>query len=176
MRIAEKIGREKVLFHYTRRLPKYDFMIIDAPPSLGLLTINALTACEELLVPICPDFFSLKGIKLLEEVVSNVKMGLESEIDLLGVVITRYRERVVTGEAKTAIQTYFGEWVFKTIVPENIKLEEAHNAHLPVYKYDKSSKGAQAYANLAKEVINGKSKGKKKPAKKKKLRKRKTNR
>ena len=103
-------------------------------------------------------------------------MGLESEIDLLGVVITRYRERVVTGEAKTAIQTYFGDWVFKTIVPENIKLEEAHNAHLPVYKYDKSSKGSQAYANLAKEVINGKSKGRKKPAKKKKLRKRKTNR
>ncbi|MBF0252340.1 MAG: ParA family protein [Candidatus Omnitrophica bacterium] len=176
MRISEQIGREKVLYHYTRELPNYDFVIIDAPPSLGLLTINALTACEELLVPICPDFFSLKGIKLLEEVVSNVKVGLESQIELLGVVITRYRERVVTGEAKNAIQTYFGQWVFDAIIPENITLEEAHNAHLPVYKYDKSSKGAIAYANLAKEVINGKSKGRKKPAAKKKLNKRKTNR
>ncbi len=155
MRISEQIGREKMLFHYTRRV-KYDYLIIDAPPSLGLLTVNALTACNELIVPICPDFFSLKGIKLLEEIVENVREGLESDIDLLGVVITRFRERVVTNEAKTAIQKYFKRKVFNTIIPENIKLEEAHNAHLPVYKYDNRSKGAEAYAKLAREVINGK--------------------
>ena len=152
MRISEQIGREKVLFHYTRNL-KYDYMIIDAPPSLGLLTINALTACNELIVPICPEFFSLRGIKLLEEIIVKVKEGLESEINLLGVVITRFRDRVVTNEAKNAIKNYFGKKVFKAIVPENIKLEEAHNAHLPIWKYDRKSKGASMYALLAKEVI-----------------------
>jgi chromosome partitioning protein len=177
MRISEQIGREKILFHYTRKLPKYDYVIVDAPPSLGLLTVNALTACEELVVPICPDFFSLKGIKLLEEVIRNVKLGLESEITLLSVVITRYRERIVTAQAKTAIKNYFGKWVSDAVIPENIKLEEAHNAHLPIWKYDKKSKGALAYAKLAKEVVNDKPKGKKKKSvKKQKRRKTKTNR
>lgn len=157
LRISEQIGREKILYHYTRNL-KYDYMIVDSPPSLGLLTVNALTACDELLIPICPEFFSLKGIKLLEEIVDNVRVGLESEIELLGVLITRYRDRVVTNEARNAIKNYFGNKVFKSIVHENIKLEEAHNAHLPIHKYDKASKGAEAYAKLAKEVINAKHK------------------
>jgi chromosome partitioning protein len=157
MLISQQIGREKILLHYTRRL-KYDYMIIDSPPSLGLLTVNALTACDELLVPICPEFFSLKGIKLLEEIVGRVRERLESELNILGVLITRYRERIVTREAKEVIKDYFGDRVFKVIVPENIKLEEAHNAHLPIFKYCGDSKGAEAYARLAKEVTNGKSK------------------
>ncbi|MBF0477930.1 MAG: ParA family protein [Candidatus Omnitrophica bacterium] len=154
LRINEQIGREKVLYHYTRKL-KYDYMIVDAPPSLGLLTVNALTACDELLVPICPEFFSLKGIKLLEEIVENVRVGLGCDIKITGVVITRYRERLVTNEARNAIRNYFGKKVFKIEIPENIKLEEAHNAHLPVYKYDVKSKGAEAYHQLAKEIMNG---------------------
>ena len=161
MRISEQIGREKILFHYTRNL-KYHFMIIDAPPSLGLLTINALTACDELLVPICPEFFSLRGIRLLEEIVESVRNGLESNINLLGVIITRFRSRVVTNEAKDAIKKYFGKKVFNFTIPENITLEEAHNAHLPIYKYDKKSKGSVAYTNLAKEIIKLKPKGRSK--------------
>ncbi|MBF0217829.1 MAG: ParA family protein [Candidatus Omnitrophica bacterium] len=155
LRINEHIGREKVLYHMTRKI-KYDFMVVDAPPSLGLLTVNALTSCSELIVPICPEFFSLKGIKLLEEIVENVRMGLGSDCKITGVVITRYRERVVTNEARDAIRNYFKKKVYKTIIPENITLEEAHNAHLPVYKYDPKSKGAVAYNMLAKEVLHGK--------------------
>lgn len=154
LRIAAQIGREKILFQYTRQLD-YDYMIVDSPPSLGLLTINALTACNELIVPLCPEFFSLKGIKLLEEVVEEVKTGLESEIELTGVLITRYRERVITREARDAIESYFKTKVFNAIIPENIKMEEAHNAHLPIWKYDSQCKGAQAYAMLAQEVMNG---------------------
>ncbi|OGW98114.1 MAG: hypothetical protein A2Z81_01980 [Omnitrophica WOR_2 bacterium GWA2_45_18] len=153
LRINEHIGREKVLYHYTKKL-KYDFLIVDAPPSLGLLTVNALTACNELVVPICPEFFSLKGIKLLEEIVENVREGLGSDIQITGVVITRYRERLVTNEARDAIRNYFGKKVFDVVIPENIKIEEAHNAHLPVYKYDKKSKGAEAYHQLAKEIMH----------------------
>ncbi len=158
LRIAAQIGREKILFHYTRML-EYDYMIVDSPPSLGLLTINALMACSELIVPLCPEFFSLKGIKLLEEVVDNVKTGLESDIVLLGVVITRYRDRIVTREVKQAIESYFNEKVFKTLIPENIKIEEAHNAHLPIWKYDEQCKGAQAYSMLTQEVIDGSNSG-----------------
>ncbi|UCC95499.1 MAG: ParA family protein [Candidatus Omnitrophota bacterium] len=154
MRIAEQIGRERILLHYTRRL-QYDYLIIDAPPSLGLLTVNALMASSEIIVPICPEYFSLKGMKFLEAIIDNLRNGLESNIEIAGIVITRYRERIVTNEAKNAVKNYFGEKVFKTIVPENIKLEEAHSAHLPIYKYDKKSKGAEAYSLLTKEVMNG---------------------
>jgi chromosome partitioning protein len=98
---------------------------------------------------------------LLEEIVIKVRQGLESEINILGVLITRFRDRVVTNEAKNAIRNYFGDKVFKTIIPENIKLEEAHNAHLPVFKYDKGSKGATTYASVAKEVMARKDKVKK---------------
>lgn len=155
MRISQQLGREKVLFHCLAYL-KYDYLIVDAPPSLGLLAINALTACNELIIPISPEFFSLKGILIFGEIVKKVREGLDSEIDILGVVITRFRQRVVTESAKNAIVDYFGDKVFETIIPENIKVEEAHNMHLPVYKHDKTSKGAIAYASLAQEVINGK--------------------
>lgn len=155
MRINQQLGREKILFHQLNNL-SYDYVIVDAPPSLGLLTINTLTACHELIIPVSPEFFSLKGIIIFEEVVNKVRENLDADIDLLGVVITRFRHRIATDEAKTAIIDYFGDKVFQTIIPENIKVEEAHSAHLPVYKHDKRSKGALAYSQLAMEVINGK--------------------
>lgn len=155
LRIYQEIGREKLLADCIGELD-YDYLIIDAPPSLDLLTVNALTAANELIVPICPEYFSLKVVTLLEEIVEKVKTGLKADLTLLGVLITRFRERIVTNEAKNAIINYFGEKVFTTLIPENIKIEEAHNAHLPVYKYDSTCKGAQAYASLAQEVINAK--------------------
>jgi len=154
MRIAQRLGRERILLERISYLD-YDYLIIDAPPSLDLLTINALTACNELIIPICPEYFSLKGIKILEEVIDNVRNGLKTEIKLLGVLITRFRHRVIMNEAKKAISDYFGDKLFDSVIPENIKIEEAHNAHFPICKYDPSSKGALAYENLVKEVING---------------------
>ncbi len=159
MRIAGQMGREKILYYNIYKL-KYDFLIIDAPPTLGLLTVNSLTACNELIVPICPEFFSLRGIRLLEEVIESVKNGMQSDLSILGVLITRYRERIVTSEAKNAIKDYYGKKVFKTIIPENIKVEEAHHAHRPLYKYFKKAKGAEAYRELAKEVLEADSKTK----------------
>ena len=153
LRMYTEIGRERVLFDRVSNLD-YDYLIIDAPPSLDLLTVNALTACNELVVPICPEYFSLKIIRLLQDVVEKVRTGLKFDIELLGVVITRFRERIVTNEARSAIRDYFGSKVFDTVIPENIKLEEAHNAHMPVYKYAPGCKGALAYAQLAREVIN----------------------
>ncbi len=151
---VNQIGREKTLYHCTRDL-KYDYLLVDAPPSLDFLTINTLTACDELLIPLCPEFFSLKGIKIFEGVVENIRAELNTGMKILGILITRYRERIVTNEAQAAIKSYFGEKVFATMIPENIKVEEAHNAHLPVYKYDGTSKGAEAYHMLAQEVMYG---------------------
>ena len=150
--IVKEIGREKILFNKTRSL-KYDIMIMDCPPSLGLITVNALTACEEALIPVCPEYFSLRGIKLLEQILFIVEKKLLSKTLLKGVLITRYRDRVVTREAEQAIRKYFEYKVFETVIPENIKIEEAHNAHLPVYKYDETCKGCIAYRNLSKEVL-----------------------
>jgi len=152
--IGQQVGREKVLYKHTHHL-KYDYLIVDSPPSLNLLTVNVLTACNELLVPMCPEYFSLIGIQLLEEIIHNVRDRLASELNVLGVLITRYRDRVVTVEAKEVIDSYFGKKVFSSVIPENITVEESHNAHMPVYKYDSKSKGAVAYKMLAEEVLNG---------------------
>jgi chromosome partitioning protein len=133
-------------------------MILDAPPALDFLTVNALTACEELLIPICPEFFSLKGIKIFEGIVENIRAELNTGLKIAGILITRFRERIVTNEAQAAIRNYFGEKVFATVIPENIKVEEAHNVHLPVYKYDVKSKGAEAYHLLAREIMYGRNK------------------
>ena len=158
--LAQKIGREKVLLRQTQSL-SYDMIIMDCPPSLGLITVNALTACKEIIIPVCPAYFSLRGIRLLEDVLIEMEENLSIEHLSKKILITRYRERVVTMEAEKAIKNRFGSSVFKTMIPENIKIEEAHSAHLSVYKYDATCKGSIAYKNLSKEVINGKRKGQK---------------
>ncbi|MFC1556476.1 ParA family protein [candidate division KSB1 bacterium] len=150
--IIKEIAREKILLNQIRNL-KYDMIIMDCPPSLGLVTVNALIACEAVLIPVCPEYFSLKGIKLLEQILLDVEKMLLSKTLLKSVLITRYRDRVVTREAEQAIREYYGRKVFETVIPENIKIEEAHNAHLPVYKYNKTCKGSIAYRNLSKEVL-----------------------
>jgi len=155
IQIASVLGRERIL---ASQLPenKWDYVLIDTPPSLGLLTINAFTTADEVLVTICPEYFSLRGIALLEDTVANIRSNLGCRVEISGVLITRYRPRIVAREAEEAIRAHFAERVFQTVVPENIKLEEAHSAHLPIWQYDPNSKGAQAYFALAQEVIHGK--------------------
>ena len=154
LQVAQLMGREKILAKKLKNL-NYDLVLIDTPPSLGLLTVNALTAADSVLVTICPEYFSLRGIAMLEKTVDTVRDQLESQVRIGGVLITRYRERIVTREAEKIIRDYFGGRVFRTVVGENIRLEEAHNAHQPVSKYDPASKGAQAYRELAREILNG---------------------
>lgn len=150
--IAQKIGREKILLREMKDLD-YEFVLMDCPPSLGLVTVNALTASQEIIIPVCPAYFSLRGIRLLENVLEEMGENLSIEHTLKRILITRYLERVVTTEAEKAIKKRFGKAVFKTRIPENIKIEEAHNAHLPVNKYDATCKGSIAYNNLCMEVL-----------------------
>ncbi|HUU68992.1 MAG TPA: ParA family protein [Planctomycetota bacterium] len=154
LQVAQIMGREKILSKKIKHLA-YDAIFIDTPPSLGLLTVNALTAADTVLVTICPEYFSLRGIALLEKTVETVREQLDSPVAIGGVLITRYRDRVVTREAEKIIRDYFGDRVFKTMIAENIRLEEAHNAHLPISRYDSASKGAQAYRELVNEILNG---------------------
>lgn len=163
--LAQKIGREKILLRQIKNL-NYDIIFMDCPPSLGLITVNALTACEEIIIPVCPAYFSLRGIRLLEDVLIDMEENLSIEHVSKKILITRFRDRVVFVEAEKAIKNRFGSSVFNTMIPENIKIEESHSAHLPVYKYDATCKGSIAYKNLSKEVINDKKKGPK-PALKK---------
>jgi len=154
LQVAQLMGREKILARKMKEVD-YDIVFLDTPPSLGLLTVNALTAADSVLVTICPEYFSLKGIALLETTVQSVRDQLDSPVRIGGVLITRYQDRIVTREAEKIIRDYFGPLVFTTIIPENIRLEEAHNAHQPISSYDAGSKGAQAYQAVVREILNG---------------------
>lgn len=153
--IAQVIGREKILSNQLKHLD-YDVVLMDCPPSLSLITVNALIAAQRVIITVCPEYFSLRGIRLLEKTLSDIEEQLALEPICKGVLVTRFRDRVVTREAEQAIRAYFtktGDKVFKTVIPENIKIEESHNAHVPIYKYDASCQGSVAYNNLCKEVV-----------------------
>jgi chromosome partitioning protein len=152
IQLAQKIGREKTLNRVLRDVQDFDLILIDAPPSLGLLTVNSVTASDEVVICICPEYFSLKGVKLFLDTLEQIRENLDVPAELAGILITRYRERVVTRKSVEIIRTYFKDNVFKTVIPENIAVEEAHNSHLPLWKYAPKSKAAIAYSDLYKEV------------------------
>jgi len=153
LRLASVIGRERILANGIARLKKkYDICLIDTPPTLGLLSVCALVAADYVIIPVCPDYFSLKGIQLVEETIGSVRKNLGSPLSILGVLVTRTKKRVIVASAMKAIVEYFGDSVFKTTIPEDIRVEEAHNAHRPLCLYAPKCKAAGAYRELADEV------------------------
>lgn len=133
---------------------KYDYIIIDCPPSLSMLTVNAMTTADSVLVPIQCEYYALEGLSQLIHTVNLVKNGLNPELDLEGVVFTMYDSRTnlsaqVVENVKDNIQTR----VYQTVIPRNIRLAEAPSYGQPISEYDPKSAGAEAYKNLAKEVI-----------------------
>ena len=150
--IAQQFGRERIIESQLKKLD-YDIILMDCPPALGLITVNALVSAKNILIPICPEYFSLRGLRLIERVIDDIEENISSTRHILAAVITRYRDRVITREAEQAIRKYLKGRVLETVIPENIKLEEAHNAHVPVYKYEKQCKGSKAYKQLCSEII-----------------------
>ena len=135
-------------------IENYDYICIDCPPSLGLLTLNALAACTSILVPIQCEFYALEGLSQLMATVRTVKRLYNSYIDMEGVLLTMYDARLnLTLQVVEEVKKYFPQKVFKTVIPRNVRLSEAPSFGEPVIYYDFSSKGSQAYLALADEII-----------------------
>lgn len=133
----------------------FDFIIVDCPPSLGLLTLNALTAGFELIVPIQCEYYALEGLSKLMDTVKLVNTNLNSELTITGVLLTMHDGRTKLSEqVAQEVRSFFKDVAFKTVIPRNVRLSEAPSFGLPIIAYDPSSKGANAYKKLAKEVIN----------------------
>jgi len=131
----------------------YDYILIDCPPSLGLLTVNALTAATDVLIPVQAEYYALEGLSQLLSVVQHVKQALNPDLNILGVVITLYDSRnSLSEQVKKELEGYFGDKVFDTVIPRNVRLAEAPSFGKPIADHDKWSKGARAYKALAKEV------------------------
>ena len=142
--------------YYLKNLVKeldYDLVIVDSPPSLGLLTINALSAATDILIPVQAEFFALEGLSQLLDTVGYVKKGLNQSLSLLGVVLTMYDSRLsLSQQVKIELETNLRGKLFKTVIPRNVRLAEAPSFAKPIVEYDRFSKGARLYKKLAKEV------------------------
>ncbi|MCR4703169.1 MAG: AAA family ATPase [Saccharofermentans sp.] len=149
------ISREQILKNALAPVSdNYDFIVLDCPPSLGLLTINALTASDRLIIPIQGEYYALEGLSQLMDTINIVKKKLNPELEILGVVLTMFNMRTqLSRQVKEETDKYFGGKVFKTVIPRNVRLAEAPSHGLAICDYDKNSKGARAYESLAKEVI-----------------------
>ncbi len=149
------VAREYKLRNALRDIQeKFDYIIIDTPPSLGLLTINALTACSEILVPLQCEYYALEGLTKLLNTIELVKKNLNPEIEIAGVILTMADFRTkLTQEVIEETRSYFNEKVFETIIPRNIKLSEAPGYGKPILLYDEGSAGAQKYKELTEEFL-----------------------
>lgn len=133
---------------------EFDFIFIDCPPSLGLLTINALAAADSVLIPIQCEYYALEGVTKLLESMRMVKGRINKDLDTYGVLMTMYDSRTsLSNQVVEEVQNYFGDIAFKTCVPRSVKVSEAPSYGMPVIEYAPSNKGARAYMDLAKEVI-----------------------
>ena len=155
LELSARIGRENSL--RKKILPvrdSYDYIMLDTPPSLGLLTLNALVACEEVIIPIQTHYYALLGMRQLLRTMKVVREEVGHQIEIAGVVPTMYDARTSIGkEILQGIRDYFGDKVFASAIHFNIKLVESSMAGVPVFVHMRASRGAQEYMNLAREVI-----------------------
>jgi chromosome partitioning protein len=153
--LRDAIGRE----YYLKRVLEpiaadYDYILIDSPPSLGLLTVNGLTAANSVLVPLQAEYFALEGVTQLLATIDRVRSAVNAELEIEGIVLTMYDERVnLARQVAEEVRNHFGEKVYKTVIPRNIRLSEAPSFGKPIILYDIRSRGSEAYVSLAREFI-----------------------
>lgn len=154
--LVSTMSRELRLKNVLKNLKKeYDYTIIDCPPSLGLLTVNALTAADSVLVPIQCEYYALEGLGQLVKTIELVRKHLNVSLRLEGVVMTMYDSRTnLSQQVVEEVSKHFGELMFKTIIPRNVRLSEAPSHGKAIIDYEPKSRGAEVYFELAKEVIN----------------------
>jgi chromosome partitioning protein len=155
LELVDKMGREFYLAEILNSIShQFEYIIIDCPPSLGLLTLNALCAAKELLIPLQCEFFALEGIVKLLQTVELVKKRLNPELKILGVVLTMYDIRnKLARQVKNEVRKCLPDLLLETIIPRNVRLSEAPSHGRSIIHYDVKSKGAEAYLALAKEII-----------------------
>lgn len=155
MELINEAGREYLLRElFEPVIGEYDFIIIDCPPSLGLLTLNALTSSHYVIVPLQTEFLALQGLTKIKQVIDKVKVRLNKSLYIIGVVATMYDSRkVLNREVVETIKKFFGKRVFKTMIRDNIALAEAPSKRKDIFQYSPGSIGAQDYLELCKELI-----------------------
>ncbi len=155
-RASEPIGGSGVSSEAAPPLEdRYDFIFIDSPPSLGLLTLNVLTASDHLIVPVQCEYYALEGLADLMRTIDLVRDSLNPSLRIAGILLTMYDARNnLAHEVEGEIRSHFGETVFRTVIPRNVRLSEAPSHGKPVLLYDVKSKGAQSYLELAQEFLN----------------------
>lgn len=132
----------------------YDYIIIDCPPSLGLITLNAFTASDSVLIPVQCEYYALEGLEQLMNTINLVKKHLNKELELEGAVLTMYDPRTnLANQVVKEVKNYFEDKVYKTVIPRNVRLSEAPSYGMPISVYDPKSKGAKCYERLVKEII-----------------------
>ncbi len=147
-------NREYRLKNALRQPHPYDYIILDCPPSLNLLTLNALVAVDSVVVPLQCEFYALEGLSHLTKTVERVRKQFNPGLDIHGVVLTMYDQRNnLTAMVERDVRGFFGDKVYKTVIPRNVRLSEAPSYGLPAIVYDMKCSGAKAYIHLAKEVI-----------------------
>ena len=153
--LASSMKREYKFKHAIDKIKsQFDFTVVDCPPALGLLTVNALTGANEVLIPIQCEYYALEGLGQLMNTITLIKENLNEQLEITGVVMTMYDQRTrLSEQVIEEVRSYFPDKVYKTIIPRNIRLSEAPSYGKPIIYYDPECKGAQAYKSLTKEVI-----------------------
>ena len=153
--MLEKDNRENLMKRILSPLKnQYDYILIDCSPSLGLITINALTASDSVIIPVQCEFFALEGIAKLLNTIKIIKSNLNPSLRIEGFLLTMYDARLrLSAQVHDEVRRHFGDLVFNTVIARNVRLSEAPSHGLSVIQYDKNSKGAKNYINLAKELI-----------------------
>ena len=147
--------REKILSTALKEVEtEYEFIVIDCPPSLGLLTLNALAISQSVLIPMQCEYYALQGLSHLLKTLKRVKKSINPDLKVEGIILTMYDNRtLLAGQVESQVKKYFGEFLMKTIIPRNIRLSEAPSHGKPIVLYANRSKGSDSYVELAQEVI-----------------------
>jgi chromosome partitioning protein len=156
---VELVSAESREYQLKKVLPqvneKYDYIVMDCPPALGLLTLNALTAADSVLVPIQCEYLALVGVSELLDTLMRIRRTLNPSLAVEGIVLTMFDERTtLSKQVASDLRSFFGAQVFESVIPRNVRLAEAPSHGKPIHFYDIHSRGAEAYINLAKEVIS----------------------
>lgn len=153
--LLNESDKEKRLLHAFKKIEaNYDYILIDCPPSLNMLTVNALTACQGVIIPMQCEYYALEGLSALVDTINTIQSALNPQLKIEGILRTMFDPRMsLTMDVSVQLTEYFGDRVYRTCVPRNVRLAEAPSYGVPVLQFDKKSKGARAYLALAGEIL-----------------------